>query len=106
MLEPMADDVSAVKEALRAEHAAKDFDPAVRASASGPVPLLVLPAVPVMDRFFLPLALHFSRDSGGTYTRRMNWGEYIHYTSGAAGADRRSQATRAFRLAPQVDWRA
>jgi hypothetical protein len=36
----------------------------------------------------------------------MNWGEYIHYTSGAAGADLRSQATRAFRLAPQVDWLA
>ncbi len=26
----------------------------------------------------------------------MNWGEYIHFTSGAAGADLRSQAARAF----------
>jgi hypothetical protein len=59
-----------------------------------------------MDRFFRPLALRFSHDSDGTYTRRMNWGEYIHYTSAAAGADVRSQATRAFRLAPRVDWRA
>ena len=41
----------------------------------------------VMDRFFRELARHFPRDSGGTYTRRMNWGEYIHFTSGAAAAD-------------------
>jgi hypothetical protein len=26
----------------------------------------------------------------------MNWGEYIHFTSGAAAADMSAQATRAF----------
>jgi hypothetical protein len=26
----------------------------------------------------------------------MNWGEYIHFTSGAAGADLSTQAARAF----------
>jgi hypothetical protein len=26
----------------------------------------------------------------------MNWGEYIHFSSGAAAADLRGQATRAF----------
>ena len=41
----------------------------------------------VMDRFFRLLAEHFPRDQDGTYTRRMNWGEYIHFTSGAAAAD-------------------
>jgi hypothetical protein len=28
-----------------------------------------------MNRFFRELARHFPRDCGGTYTRRMNWGE-------------------------------
>ena len=49
-----------------------------------------------MARFFRLLAQHFPRDADGTYTRRMNWGEYIHFTSGAAAADLRSQAARAF----------
>ena len=49
-----------------------------------------------MDRFFRQLAEHFPRDADGTYTRRMNWGEYIHFTSGAAGADLSTQAARAF----------
>jgi hypothetical protein len=26
----------------------------------------------------------------------MNWGEYVHFTSGAAGADMHHQAARAF----------
>jgi hypothetical protein len=50
----------------------------------------------VMAGFFRQLAEHFPRDSDGTYTRRMNWGEYIHFTSGAAGGDLRDQAARAF----------
>jgi hypothetical protein len=49
-----------------------------------------------MDRFFRQLAAHFPRDSDGTYTRRLNWGEYIHFTSAAAAADLRTQAARAF----------
>jgi hypothetical protein len=39
---------------------------------------------------------HFPRDSGGTYTRRLNWGEYVHFTSGAAAADMNGQAASAF----------
>jgi hypothetical protein len=50
----------------------------------------------VMNRFFRELARHFPRDDGGTYTRRMNWGEYVHFTSGAAAADMSGQAARAF----------
>ncbi len=50
----------------------------------------------VMNGFFRELARHFPRDSGGTYTRRMNWGEYVHFTSGAAAADMSGQAARAF----------
>jgi hypothetical protein len=50
----------------------------------------------VMDRFFRLLAAHFPQGPDGTYTRRMNWGEYVHFTSGAAAADLRPQAARAF----------
>jgi hypothetical protein len=49
-----------------------------------------------MNMFFRDLARHFPRDRGGTYTRRMNWGEYVHFTSGAAAADMSGQAARAF----------
>jgi hypothetical protein len=49
-----------------------------------------------MARFFRQLAQHFPRAEDGTYTRRMNWGEYIHFTSAAAGADLSRQAARAF----------
>jgi hypothetical protein len=49
-----------------------------------------------MARFFWLLAEHFPRDADGTYQRRMNWGEYIHFSSGAAGGDLRDQAVRAF----------
>jgi hypothetical protein len=50
----------------------------------------------VMAEFFRLLARHFPRDQDGTYDRRMNWGEYVHFTSGAARADLTSQARRAF----------
>jgi hypothetical protein len=50
----------------------------------------------VMARFFRLLAEYFPRAEDGTYTRRMNWGEYIHFTGGAAGADLSGQAARAF----------
>jgi hypothetical protein len=50
----------------------------------------------VMVRFFRLLAQHFPATADGTYERRMNWGEYVHFTSGAAGGDLTRQATRAF----------
>jgi hypothetical protein len=50
----------------------------------------------VMDRFFRLLAAHFPAEPDGTYTRRMNWGEYVHFTSAAAAADLAPQAARAF----------
>jgi len=55
----------------------------------------------VMDRFFKLLAAHFPQEPDGTYTRRLNWGEYIHFTSGAAGADLSGQAARAFGWPPE-----
>jgi hypothetical protein len=51
----------------------------------------------VMDRFFKLLAAHFPCEAdGATYARRMNWGEYVHFTSGAVGADMSGPAARAF----------
>lgn len=50
----------------------------------------------VMARFFRLLAEHFPQAEDGTYTRRMDWGGYVHFTSGAAGADLSGQAARAF----------
>jgi hypothetical protein len=50
----------------------------------------------VMARFFRLLARHFPTMDGKRYARGLNWGEYVHFTSGAAGADLRRMATRAF----------
>jgi hypothetical protein len=50
----------------------------------------------VMVRFFRLLARHFPTDGDKRYTRGLNWGEYIHFTSGAAEGDLKKLATRAF----------
>ncbi len=49
----------------------------------------------VMVRFFELLAEHFPR-SGVDYARGLNWGEYVHFMSGAAGVDLKPLATDAF----------
>jgi hypothetical protein len=57
----------------------------------------------VMDRFFALLARDFpSRD--GRYTRDLDMGEFVHFMSGAAGADLKALATFAFGWS--VDWEA
>jgi hypothetical protein len=55
----------------------------------------------VMARYFGLLAKHFptgpeNEGKNIHYTRDMNWGEYIHFMSGAAGTDLRPLATKAF----------
>jgi hypothetical protein len=51
----------------------------------------------VMARFFQLLAKHYpKRADGKRYARDLNWGEYIHFTSGAAGTDLKQLATAAF----------
>ena len=55
----------------------------------------------LMVNFFGLLAKHFpqEREHGGThqrYTRRMNWGEFILFMTGVAGADVRPIAKKAF----------
>jgi hypothetical protein len=49
----------------------------------------------VLNRFFAQLAQYFPQ-SGGSYTRDMNWGEFIHFWSGAAGVSLKPLATAAF----------
>jgi hypothetical protein len=55
----------------------------------------------VMARFFKLLSQHFPKrpENNGRnpiYTRRMNLGEFVHFTSGAAGTDLTEQARTAF----------
>lgn len=50
----------------------------------------------VMVRFFRLLAAHFPRDADTRYVRDLTWGEYVHFTSGAAGGDVSDLARRAF----------
>jgi hypothetical protein len=57
----------------------------------------------VMNRFFELLAADFP-SAAGAYTRDMNWGEFVHFMSGAAGVDLRPLATSAFGWS--VTWQA
>lgn len=55
----------------------------------------------VMVNFFELVAKHFPRgpygkDKHPRYTRRMNWGEFVHFMSGAAHQDIRQLVRRAF----------
>ena len=49
-----------------------------------------------MVRFFELLAEHFPRGANTRYLRDLTWGEYVHFTSGAAGGDVCDLARRAF----------
>lgn len=48
-----------------------------------------------LNRFFTLLAQYFPK-SGGSYSRDLNWGEFIHFWSGAAGVSLKPLATSAF----------
>jgi len=50
----------------------------------------------VMVRFFRLLAEHFPRGADTHYLRDLSWGEYLHFTSGAAGGDITDLARSAF----------
>ncbi|HMA91132.1 MAG TPA: hypothetical protein VKP30_00535 [Polyangiaceae bacterium] len=49
----------------------------------------------VMARYFELLASHFPK-TGNRYARDLNWGEYVHFTSAAAGTSLKEMATAAF----------
>jgi len=51
----------------------------------------------VLSNYFTLLAQHFPKNfAGNTYSRDMNWGEFIHFWSGAAGKNLKTLATSAF----------
>lgn len=51
---------------------------------------------PVLTKFFKLLADNFPKNGDGRYSRDLNWGEFVHFWSGAAGANLKAQATIAF----------
>jgi hypothetical protein len=50
----------------------------------------------VLANFFKLLGQHFPKDQDNMYTRKLNWGEFVHFSSGAAGTDMKAQARTAF----------
>jgi len=48
-----------------------------------------------LNKFFVLLAQNFP-SNGSDYTRDLNWGEFVHFWSGAAGINLKQQATTAF----------
>jgi hypothetical protein len=49
----------------------------------------------VLNRYFALLAANFPKRDG-EYTRDLNWGEFVHFWSGAAGVNLKAQAALAF----------
>jgi hypothetical protein len=49
----------------------------------------------VLNRYFVLLAQYLPK-SGSNYARNLNWGEFIHFWSGAAGVNLKTLATSAF----------
>jgi hypothetical protein len=49
----------------------------------------------LLNNYYVLLAQHFPKN-GNSYARDMNWGEFIHFWSGAANANLKAQATLAF----------
>jgi len=50
----------------------------------------------VLNKYFELLALNFPKDKDGRFNRELNFGEFVHFWSGAAGIDLKDTAERAF----------
>ncbi|TDQ10046.1 hypothetical protein [Pedobacter metabolipauper] len=50
----------------------------------------------VLVDFFKLISENFPKNATNNYTRKLNWGEFIHFSSGAAKFDMKAQATIAF----------
>ena len=58
----------------------------------------------VLDRYFKLLAANFHKKPNGVdYVGPMNWGEFVHFWSGAAGVNLKDQATKAFGWSPEYE---
>jgi hypothetical protein len=55
-----------------------------------------------LNRFFVLLSLYFPKN-GNDYARDMNWGEFVHFWSAAAGANLKTLATNAFGWSTTTD---
>lgn len=49
-----------------------------------------------LSKYFQLLSQYYPKNSDGSFTRSMNMGEFVHFMSGAAGADLKPLATNAF----------
>ena len=49
-----------------------------------------------LNNYFVVLANNFTKDKNNRFVRDLNWGEFIHFWSGAAGVNLKQQATLAF----------
>ena len=59
----------------------------------------------VLNKYFALLAADFPKKAGGKeYSRNLNWGEFVHFWSGAAGVDLKAQAVAAFGWS--TEWQA
>ncbi len=50
----------------------------------------------VLNKYFAVLADNFTKDKDNRFVRNLNWGEFVHFWSGAAGVNLKEQATLAF----------
>lgn len=57
----------------------------------------------VLSKFFKLMSQNFPKDANGKYTREMNWGEFIHFWSGASGTNLKTLATNAFGWTATMD---
>ncbi|MCD0490477.1 hypothetical protein LPB86_19720 [Pedobacter sp. MC2016-14] len=55
----------------------------------------------VLNTYFELLARNFPKDQHNSFTRNLNWGEFIHFWSAAAGVNLKKQAELAFGWSPE-----
>jgi hypothetical protein len=52
----------------------------------------------LLNKYFQLLSANYPKDSSKRFTRDLNWGEFIHFWSGAAGVNLEETAMKAFKL--------
>lgn len=57
----------------------------------------------VLVEYFRLVAKYFPKNTDKRFTRSMNWGEFVHFFSGAAGTDLKAQAQKAFGWTTEMD---
>jgi len=57
----------------------------------------------VLNKYFELLALNFPKNRNGRFMRDINFGEFVHFWSGAAGTDLKDTAEKAFGWSPEYE---